>query len=346
MATIRLFSRTGFARLARFAFAVATLVIPVTARAETSAFPPPVVVVYPFTVSGSTTDPQAGGNLAVLLSNGLQALGGVEVKPFTPGTGRPDFLIAAQKQNADYYVTGFLTPIGPEFSLITQVVSTYGGSVVWSNSITIRTYKDALAEADALHGAILTHAQRSLSSIAAQPVEPTPQPVTSDAAGVNLTKALGRHHRDAPSPAPSASAPAAAVALAGKPAGALITNAGGSADPSLRARASNALSAALAHDGIGGGGINVSGNDAVANAAQLCKANPGNGVLYVPTLVLGGTDSGTVGLDVAAYDCTGKPIGAQHDVEESGRRLSVQAAIDRAAAKIADAFAKSAAVAK
>ena len=152
----------GAARALRTWLAAATLAatafLPVAVKADTSAFPPPVVVVYPFTVSG-TMDPEAGGNIAVLLSTRLASLGGITVKPYTPGTERHDFLIAAQRQNADYYVTGFVTPLGSEASLVTQVVSIYAGTVVWSNTTTLRTYADALAQSDGLRAAIVSHAR-------------------------------------------------------------------------------------------------------------------------------------------------------------------------------------------
>jgi len=347
----------GAARALRTWLAAATLAatafLPVAVKADTSAFPPPVVVVYPFTVSG-TMDPEAGGNIAVLLSTRLASLGGITVKPYTPGTERHDFLIAAQRQNADYYVTGFVTPLGSEASLVTQVVSIYAGTVVWSNTTTIRTYADALAQSDGLRAAIVSHAQRNFASIGATTgPAPTPEPATSDAAGVNLTRALGRKHRNAasaptpvPSQAPSPAPTAAAVAAIPKPAvpsapGVLVTDVGGNADPELRTRAANALSAAFRRHGFAGGGLGVSGRDALANAAQLCKANPGSVAIYIGTLTADAS-APNVALDVAKYDCAGQALGMRHDAEIPGRRLPVANAVDLAAGKIADAFAKAA----
>jgi hypothetical protein len=353
------------------------------ARGEDATLPVPVVVVYPFTVSGNTTDPQAGGNVAVLLSTRLQSLGGITVKPYTPGTQRAGFLTAAVAQNADYYVTGFLTPIGSDVSLVTQVVSTYGGTVIWSNTATIRTYEDALGQADGLRTAILNHADRGLASIAEAPAA-TPAPNSSDAAGVNLTRAFGRHRRTpatSASPAPATSAPAAAatspavvgaapaatvvpptaaplpaspapvakaapaaavVAAAAVPknSGAMVANVAGAADPALRVYAAGALASALRRAGLSGGTIAVTGAEAVENAAQLCRANPGNGALYVATLATNDVNAYAVMLDVTAYDCTGKAIGTEHDTEPIGKRISLQNAIDRAAAKIVQTFTK------
>jgi hypothetical protein len=148
-----------------------------------------------------------------LLATRLQALGGLTVKPFTPGTVRADYLTAARGENADYYVTGFLAPIGSEVSLITQVVTTNSGLVVWSSTTTIRTYGDAGAQADPLHQAILAHAGRALSAIPAQSAAATPQPATSDAASFNVTRALGRHRKDQSSAATAAPSTGPAVPL-------------------------------------------------------------------------------------------------------------------------------------
>jgi len=187
--------------------------------AATDLFPEPVVVVYPFTVSGSSGTSAVGGNVALLLATRLGELGGVSVKPFTPGTVRADYLTAARGENADYYVTGFLAPIGSEVSLITQVVTTNSGLVVWSSTTTIRTYGDASAQADPLHQAILAHAGRALSAIPVQSAAATPQPATSDAASFNVTRALGRHRKGqaataAPSPAAASQVSAASLANA------------------------------------------------------------------------------------------------------------------------------------
>ncbi len=350
--TVSRFAFRGFALVALFvAIALAT----VGRVAADNVFPPPVVVVYPFTVAGDSSAGalQTGGNIALLLSNRLAELGGMVVKPFTPGTTRADYLTAAEKQNADYYVTGYLTPIGSEISLITQVVSTYGGTVVWSNTVTVRTYGDALGQADPLRAEIVAHAERSFATITAQAPAATPEPVTRDAAGVNLTKALGRHHHDAsssPSPAPAGSPAAATVAVAMTPRPiplpnvALVASVSGTGDPALNAYAADSLVAALRRAGAtGAGALPIGAHDAVAHAADLCKANTGARSIYVATLGVAATPA-AVTLDVTAYDCAGKPLGAHGDSEALGRRDSNQKAIDRAAAKTIDAFLKTTAL--
>lgn len=174
--------------------------------------PPPVVVVYPLATSG-TADPQAGGRLAILFASRLASAGGLSIKPATPGTTRAQYLAAARALGADYYVTGFMTPLGNEVSLVDQLVSTYSGIVVWSNTTQVRTYDEAAGQADLLHDAILRHAGRTLAALD----QPAPLPsatATPPANGGNLTKMFSRRPKPtaAPKPAPSATATATATA--------------------------------------------------------------------------------------------------------------------------------------
>jgi hypothetical protein len=103
--------------------------------------------------------------------------------------------------------------------------------------------------------------------------------------------------------------------------------------------AANALASSLRRAGIHGGTIAVTGAEAVENAAPLCRANPGNGTLYVATLSTNEVSAYALMLDVTAYDCTGKAFETQHDTESIGKRITLQNAVDRAASKIVHAFA-------
>jgi TolB-like protein len=309
----------------------------------------PSVVVYPLTVSGGG-DPsgELGSNIAVLISNKLADLGGLSVKPYVPGTARAQYLDAALKQGADYYVTGYLTPVGGDVSMIVQVVSTSSGSIVFSTTAIARTYADAVGQADVVRQAILRHAGRAYAAIDAPAPAPTPAKADlTNNGNVDITKALGRRKRGAapsPSPAPGASgAPATTVAAApARPGNVLVLQVAGTADAQVRTYAASSISLALRNQGIGGGLLPVTVDQGIANAAQLCSANAGSSALYAPKLVVAQDSSGAqnVQLDVAAYDCKAKLLGEQH-VEMAVRgRGGIDSAIDRAAGKIADAFLK------
>lgn|GEM_PF-1135588 len=138
-------------------------------------FSPPVVVVYPLTVSGGT-DPEAGANVAVAIANRLATIGGITVKTYPPGTKRADYLTVALSLGADYYITGFLTPLGDQVTLVTQLVGTSSGSVISSSTALVRTYADATAQADLLGDAIIHHAGRALATLDRPVSTPAPKP--------------------------------------------------------------------------------------------------------------------------------------------------------------------------
>ena len=166
-----------------------------------TALPTPVVVVYPFSITAGVSDPEAGGRLAVLFASRLAA-GRQPRRP--PGNAghrpRPHFLDDARKIGADYYVTGYLTPLGDEVSLVDQIVSTHSGIVVWSTTTQVRTYDEALGQTDLMRDAITAlrgpHAGRTRHTRAAFTFEPEPA-----AERPEPQQTLRRHTKATPAPA-------------------------------------------------------------------------------------------------------------------------------------------------
>jgi len=286
--------------------------------ADANPFPEPSVVVYPLTGTGQTPS-EAGGNIALLLATKLSALGGLAVKPSTPGTERAQFLSAAQASGVDYYITGYLTPVGTDVSLIIQVVSVASGSIVYSNTSTVRTYADVVAQADPLREAILTHAGRGFPAVQSVTTPATPPPIASGGA-LNLTKALEHHTRDAGPSLPWG----------------LVVQVDGDGTSDAKSFAQNALVKSLHATGLQGELFPVSSADAQHNAAALCKANPATVALFLPTLTTSGSG---VSLAVNAIGCDGSPIGTQTSMQSTTERGGLDAAIARAADAAALALA-------
>jgi hypothetical protein len=332
----------------------------------------PIVVVYPLTATGDVGSPQTGANIATALANKLASLGGITVKPFVSGTTRQQFLTAALSENADYYITGYLTPLGSEVSVLEQVVSTRSGSIVYSTTAFAKTYADAIGPADNLREAILHHAGRGMASLDAPPPSPSAEPIVNSGGNVNIMKAFSRKRKATPSatgspapapqaaasPAPAAQAasatvaptPAARVALAAPtahvPAAArqLVIATAGSADPVVRDYASHSLSSALSAKGIANSLLPVNASDVAAHAGDLCGASAAAG-FYATTLAIepaaGKHAHGpSVRLDVTAYDCRGTATGHETGTASSGSHGTVASAIDAAAATVASALAK------
>ena len=91
---------------------VALFSLPVVAGAQSSLFAKPTVIVYPFTANASSLDREASSRLATIVATGMANSRKVTVVPPPPGTERKDFLSVARANHVDYYVSGFITPLG------------------------------------------------------------------------------------------------------------------------------------------------------------------------------------------------------------------------------------------
>ena len=175
----------------------------------------PVVVVYPLTVS-SGADPEAGASIAVAIAQRLAISGGISVKPYPPGIQRTDFQTAAEKLGADYYISGFLTPLGDQISMVTQIVNVASGTIITSSTAFVKTYADAAAQADPLREAILRHSGRAYSALDNPPREtPSPKPAEKNEANLTGLGALFKKKNKAPAATPSPAA--TSIAAAGSP---------------------------------------------------------------------------------------------------------------------------------
>ncbi len=177
----------------------------------------PVLVVYPFAVNGSAVTKEAGSRLAVAIATQISGLGGVVVKPATAGVERQEYLDGAQRQSADYYIAGYMTPLGDGVSVVEQLVSTQTGIVVFSNTAQIRTYADAADQGDVLREALLHHQSRNLGAYAAPPPPvntPTPTPAPGSAGQANLGRLFGRKQQRASAVTTAAPTPRAQATLA------------------------------------------------------------------------------------------------------------------------------------
>jgi len=329
--------------------------------------PPPVLLVYSFTVNGDAQK-ESGARLAVLIGSQIAQLGGVTVKPGAPGTQRVDFLTAARNANADYYLSGYVTPIGDEVTVVEQLVSAQTGIIAYSNTAQIKTYAEAAGQGDILRTALLRHQGRNIAAYEqfATPPPATPAPAsTNDAGKANLGN-LFKKKKAAPKPAAAptksptpivivspepvttlaplntmapktlaTAAPravsvttAALAAAPGADGNYLVLAFGGSADAERRDYATTQIAAELDRRKLHG--LPTSAGQV---SPQLCETNRA-------TRAIGGTlatkpgdpafgKSTTAIIEFSVYDCTGKPLYKKSfDQDASGDR-DWQTAIDR-----------------
>lgn len=154
----------------------------------------PSVIIYPFQVNGDA-DKQAGVKMVSLMTSQMLATGGVIVKPPSVAlVQRADYLTNALKNGADYYISGYLTPVGEEVNLVEQVVSTTSGAIIWSNTAQILTYGDAVTQAIYMDKAIINHSGRVEAEYRQQTALATPTPGPANGTQTSIGRILGLLH--------------------------------------------------------------------------------------------------------------------------------------------------------
>ncbi len=188
--------------------------------------PIPIVIVYPFDVS-SDMKPDTGVRASQLFVAQMNAAGGIEAIEAPATVRRVDYLKYASGRNADYYVAGYMTPLGQGVSLVEQVVSSQSGAIVFGNTAQIESFEDAASQAITIHDGIIARERSLHAALSANEAQATPAPLPSNQA--NLSGFAGGlfRHRGRPVSAPHATPavkPAKAVIVprvTGQPAGVL-----------------------------------------------------------------------------------------------------------------------------
>jgi len=310
----------------------------------------PNVIVYPFVPTGSSVDREAGSRLATILAQQMAETGRVKVIPPPPGTERADYLKVALANNADYYVTGYITPLGDAVAVVEQVVSTTTGIVVFSQTAQITTYSDAANQGTDLGTAIAIHANRNYAAIGTAPPQASPTPASSSGPQANLTNLLNRRKgkKNAATPAPkpalvATAAPAAALTNVTSPPTAapatipttapppktvaaaavaaadyVVVPIGGSADAALRERATQRIV-----DRVHGA---RSDSARAICATHAVRAIFSGGLSVQPVARSGGSAT----LNLTASSCSGKTLWRETHVSVGGGAQGQQIAVDGA----------------
>jgi hypothetical protein len=269
----------------------------------------PTVIVYPLVASSSSVDREASARIATTLANQIALGGQVKVVPAKTTVERADYLSDARAAGANYYITGFITPLGSGASVVEQVVSTSSGTLVFSVSNFISSFNEIVDQGDQLRQGIVDRSQRGLQAFTAPPppaAHPVPEP--SNGTDVNVNNLFGRKKSG---PAVVAALPPASATIA-------ILAVGGSADADARNAAAQALAAAVGADGRKA--IVVS---AVSPSSEVCTSN--NAAALVASWLETPAGAPKASLRTIAYNCDGK-IAYDHTVQyDSGTPVTVAA---------------------
>jgi hypothetical protein len=176
--------------------------------------PPPLppgvagtVLVYPFDVQ-TGADPKIGTAIAEILGQEMSQAGSLVVLPIPLGIKRADFLSHARDQHADFYISGYVTPVGDAAAVVEQVVSVESGVILFSQTAQVQSVADVASQSLQARSEILAFLGRSTQSMQETPSSSTPAPQTTNGAQMQLKGINGIvdsvfHHRGAtPTPAP------------------------------------------------------------------------------------------------------------------------------------------------
>lgn len=289
----------------------------------------PLVVVYPFQTS-SDIKAGVGQNAAQIFVQQMNADGGLDTIAAPSTIDRSKYGTYAKSLNADYYVTGYMTPLGGGVSLVEQVVSTRDGTIVFGKTAQIDSFLDATAQATSVHDGIVALEQQMSDAYRQAQAQATSTPMPNNQA--NLTKGLSglaglfKHNKGKATPAPVSTKPAKGI---------LVAHVGGALPASDLQHATADLYNAL-QTRFNARMTNASGDNLAKNADGICGSERNNTIATgtasakVTRRTFGSRTEYTFVLDV--YTCFGAKL-AQTTGTGGSLNDAVRSAVNGYAAK-------------
>ena len=145
----------------------------------------PSVIIYPFEQSGEL-QPHTGEAIAQIFAQAMVTSGNVTVLPVGSGVKRADFLTNARKARADYYIAGYITPVGQGAAVVQQLVSVDSGVIVFSNTAQIYSVPDVASQALNSRQIILQLSGRTADVSTQNTAQATPTPSSKNGAEMSL----------------------------------------------------------------------------------------------------------------------------------------------------------------
>jgi TolB-like protein len=145
----------------------------------------PVVMVYPFDVQ-TGADQRIGAAIAQILAQEMIAAGGISVPAVPQHVKRADFLETARAAHADFYISGYVTPVGDSAAVVEQVVSVASGVILFSQTAQVSSVADVASQSLLARTQILTFVGRETQNVQTQSSN-TPAPSSTNGANVPIS---------------------------------------------------------------------------------------------------------------------------------------------------------------
>ncbi len=282
----------------------------------------PIVLIYPFEVQ-TGADPKIGIAISQILAQEMIAAGGITVPPVPPGVKRADFLETARAAHADFYISGYVTPVGDSAAVVEQVVSVDSGVILFSQTAQVSSVADVASQSLLARAQILAFVGRGTQSVQTQPTN-TPAPTASNGARVpiqglgaivnSVFKHKGGSQPASPAPAvkPSRGVIVAPVTAAGYVGASDLTNALHELYFALNGRFNTRMTAIT--------------SNVAQSTDEICGPNRDN-TIATGTLQESAAHHGKaqVTFQLTVYTCFGATLG-----REVGKGSSIKSAVDAA----------------
>jgi hypothetical protein len=175
------------------------------APAATAGAGTPVVVIFPFDVQGGM-DQKVGVAMAQITAQEMAAAGDITISGVPTGIPRSGFLENARTAKADYYISGYVTPVGDIAAVVIQLVAVDSGIIIYSQTAQVATVADVASQALVERDAILVNAHPGKRESVAQ-TSSTPVPTSTNGANMNVAglggivdSVFGKHPKATPKP--------------------------------------------------------------------------------------------------------------------------------------------------
>lgn len=281
----------------------------------------PTVLIYPFEVQ-TGADPRLGIAIAQILSQEMANAGGINVLAVPQGIKRPAFLDNARTLHADFYISGYVTPVGDSAAVVEQVVSVESGVILFSQTAQVSSVADVASQSLLARSEILAFVDRGTQSVGTQTAN-TPAPRSTNGANVpiqgigsivsSVFKHKGPAHTPTPGPVakPSRGIIVAPVTGAGAASSTDLTNAGHELYFSLNNHFNTQM---------------TSVTSAVAQSADTICGSDRNNTIATGTLEQTPAKHGsTITFTLLVYTCFGAPL-----FKEVATASSIKTAVDTA----------------
>jgi hypothetical protein len=147
------------------------------------------VLVYPFDAP-SDLDPKVGLGIAQIFSQIFVGSQNLTVLAIGQGVKRQDYQKNALAKHADYYVAGYVQPIGQAAAVVSQLVNVQSGTSAFSQTAQITSLQDIASQALTFDSIIQQLEQRDQPNIANQG-KATPAPQPTNGAAMKLSGITG-----------------------------------------------------------------------------------------------------------------------------------------------------------